>query len=275
MGETPTPLHYYDIGTGHFAETTTYPLTGATPSTYYFSGNRSGSAPSQNDGTLTTSRPTGLQGADTALWAPVSQSICDRSTDQWIMGLASVLAANLPRPVPCLDDDRAAQTGPTALTYTTEPMNQAATLAGPINATLYAAAATTQTQWVVNVEDVAPDGTSKPLTEGALLGSARALDNARTWTVDGKTVMPYHPYTAAADKPVLPGAVTKYDVEVYPTYATIAAGHRIRVTVNTNDFPHLVPTPPQLLGLLGGVYQVQHTAAFPSSVTLPLIRPST
>jgi uncharacterized protein len=273
MGDTPTPLHYYDIGTGHYTQTTTYPLTSATPTTYYLSGTRSGSAPSPNDGTLTTAKPAAGGEADTVLWAPLSQSICDRSTDQWVMGALSQPAGNLPRPVPCLDDDRPAQTGPTALTYTTEPMAQATTLAGPISATLYAAATTTQTQWVVNVEDVAPNGTSKPLTQGALLGSARALDTSRTWTVGGHTVMPYHPYTAAAEQPVVPGAVTKYDVEVYPTYATIAPGHRIRVTVNTNDFPHLLPTPQQLLGLLGGVYQVQRSAAHPSSITLPLIRP--
>jgi predicted acyl esterase len=64
--------------------------------------------------------------------------------------------------------------------------------------------------------------------------------------------------------------VTRYDIEVFPTYATIAAGHRIRVTIDTTDFPHLVPTPPQFAKLFGGVYRVQRTAAAPSSVTLPL-----
>jgi predicted acyl esterase len=65
--------------------------------------------------------------------------------------------------------------------------------------------------------------------------------------------------------------VTAYQIEVFPTYATIGAGHRVRVTVQTTDFPHLMPTPPQLLKLLGGRYQVQRTAAAPSSITLPLI----
>jgi putative CocE/NonD family hydrolase len=270
MGETPTPLHYYDIGTGHYVQTGSYPIVGATPTTYYFDGTRSGSAPSRNDGTLTSTQPTESSGADTVLWAPLGPSICDRSTDQWVMGAISLLASFAPKPVPCLDDDRLAQTGPTALTYTTEALSEPATIAGPISASLYAAATTTQTQWVVNVQDVAPDGTSKPLTQGALLGSARALDESRTWTVDGKTVMPYHPHTAAAERPVVPGAVTKYEVEVFPTYATIAPGHRIRVTISTNDFPHLLPTPQHLLSLLGGVYRVQRTAAHPSSITLPL-----
>jgi predicted acyl esterase len=63
----------------------------------------------------------------------------------------------------------------------------------------------------------------------------------------------------------------RYDVEVFPTYATIAAGHRVRVTVTTTDFPHLMPTPPQLANLVGGRYEVLRGGTAASSVTLPLI----
>jgi predicted acyl esterase len=124
---------------------------------------------------------------------------------------------------------------------------------------------------VVNVEDVAPDGTSEPLTQGALLGSFRTVDGSRSWTVGGRTVLPYHPYTEASARPVRPGAVTRYDIEVFPTFATVAAGHRIRVTVQTTDAPHLAPTPPQMTRLLGGVYEVQRRAGAASSITLPLL----
>jgi putative CocE/NonD family hydrolase len=271
MDRTPTPLHYYDLGTGTYAETTTYPVTGATPTTYYFSGARSGSAPSRNDGSLVTSAPTAASGSDAIRWAPVSGTICARQQDQWVMGAVSLFTSHIPRAVPCIDDDRASQVGPAALTYTTAAMASPRTIAGPIDVRVYARANTRETQWVVNVEDVAPSGVSTPLTEGALLGSARALDASRSWTVDGKMIMPYHPYTKAASTPVVPGRVTRYDIEVFPTYATIAAGHRIRVTVSTTDFPHLMPTPPELLKLLGGRYQVQRTASTPSSVTIPLI----
>jgi putative CocE/NonD family hydrolase len=265
MDRTPTPLHYFDLGTAHYAETTSYPIEGATPTTFYLSGARSGSAPSLNDGTLTTARPIARTGADPLLWSPLAGTICARQQDQWVMGAVSAVTQRVPSAVPCIDDDRPAQTGPTALTYTTAPMTRARTIAGPIAARLYATATTTDTQWVVNVEDVAPDGTSRPLTEGALIGSQRALDTARSWPT-----MPYHPYTAASTRLVVPGMVTRYDVEVFPTYATIARGHRIRVTISSADFPHLLPTVPQLLRLVGGRYQVQRTATAPSSVTIPL-----
>jgi predicted acyl esterase len=173
--------------------------------------------------------------------------------------------------VPCFADDRLGQVGPTALTYTTAPFGHARTLAGPIAATVYARANRSETEWVVNVEDVAPDGTSKPLTQGALIGSQRAVTASRAWRVNGKVLMPYHPYTKAAAQPVRRGAVTRYDIEVFPTYSTLAAGHRLRVTLDTTDFPHLMPTPMQLSRLAGGTYQVQRTATAPSSVTVPLI----
>ena len=36
MARTPTPLHYYDLGSGQFDETSTYPFTGASPTRLYF-----------------------------------------------------------------------------------------------------------------------------------------------------------------------------------------------------------------------------------------------
>jgi hypothetical protein len=61
-------------------------------------------------------------------------------------------------------------------------------------------------------------------------------------------------------------------VEIFPTLSTIAAGHRIRITITTADSPHLQPTVPETLNLVGGVYKVAHSAAGPSSVELPLGR---
>lgn len=277
IDRTRTPLHVYDLGTGHYAENTHFPYRHATPTTYYFDGPRQPGLPLLNTGadllgggTLRTGPPTARSGADTVIWSPAAATTCARPTDQWTAGIPTLITNRIPATVPCVDDDRLGRLGPTTHTYSSAPMRTARTIAGPISATIYASATTRETQWVVLVEDVAPDGASTPLTEGALLGSLRATDRSRSWTVNGATVMPYHPYTRASTEPVRPGAVTRYDVEVFPTYATIEPGHRIRVTLATADFPHLLPTVPALAALAGGVYQVQRTAATPSSITVPL-----
>ena len=83
------------------------------------------------------------------------------------------------------------------------------------------------------------------MTEGALLGSHRTLDPDRTWYLsDGTVVRPHHFSTRSAVKPVVPGELTRYDVEIFPTAAFLEPGHRLRLTVTTYDFPHLVPTKP-------------------------------
>jgi putative CocE/NonD family hydrolase len=258
MDRTPTPLHYYDLGTRSFAETTTYPFTGARPTRYYF-----------GDRTLSTTKP--AAGADTEVWAGVDNP-CGRPTDQWLMGGISIpsQAVGLPS-APCADDDRGTALGPTSLTYTTSPFSAPQRVAGPIAATVYARATTTDTEFAAEIEDVSPDGTARPLTEGALLGSFRAVDTARSWTGgDGNYLMPYHPYTKTSAKPVVPGAVTRYDIEIFPTFATIAKGHSLRVTLSTADVPHLLPNLVQIGRLVGGVYTVQRGGGAASALEVPL-----
>jgi hypothetical protein len=261
MAATKTPLHYYDLGTGTFRETTTYPFTGATPTTYYLNSNK----------TLSAAAPK-TAGTDTVVWSPVGDP-CGRSTDQWVMGGISIPAHTAGLMAPCADDDRTTQYGPDTVTYTTSPFAHAETLAGPIAARLYATATTSETEWVTEVEMVTPSGASYPLTEGALLGSMRAETASRSWKADGTTVLPYHPYTKASQHAVTPGALTRYDVEVFPTLATIPAGDSLRVTISTADTPHLLPLPAQIAKLVGGVYTIDHSAAAPSSLTVELRRP--
>lgn len=265
------------MGADRWTNVARYPVNGAEPTTYYLDGGPSGSgAPSQNDGKLTTTPPTSPTGADRVLWSGAT-SPCSRGTEQWgAGGLQLVLDTGMLPPDPCAQNDLTMQTGPGALTYTTTPFTQATTLAGPIDATIYASATSTDSEWVATLEDVAPDGTSFPLTSGALLGSFRQLDASNTWLApDGRPLLPYHPYTQASQTPVLPGIVTRYDVEVFPTFAQLAPGHRLRLTLNTSDTPHLLPIPAQVAKLTGGVYEVQHNTAAASFLEVPIAPAST
>jgi hypothetical protein len=64
--------------------------------------------------------------------------------------------------------------------------------------------------------------------------------------------------------------VTRQDIQVFPTFAEIPAGWRLRVTLTTSDTPHLFPTAVQLARLGGGLYQVQRNAIAPSAINIPL-----
>jgi len=271
MAETTTPLHYYDLGTNQFTEHAQYPFPNATATRYYFNPARSGTAPlSLSDHSLSTTPPT-TSSVDPLLWSPVGNP-CGRPSDQWSAGVPSLITSYLKPGFPCVDGtDLLGQLGVDRAAYTSPPLTSAKTIAGPIDVTVYAKASTTETQWVAQIEDVAPDGTSIPLTEGALLGSLRAVSPAGTWKSNGQILQVAHTYSASTAAPVTPGALTRYDIEVYPTYATLPAGHRIRVSLSTADTPHLVPTLPALAKLLGGLYLVQMTPAAPSAVEIPLM----
>lgn len=288
MASTPTPLHYYDLGSGRFDETSTYPFAKAAPTRLYFGagGTLTGSAPRAGAaGTLPVSLPPipGLGGtltgptlpaapttSDTLVWSP-SGAPCGRPIDQWSMGGISVPAGTAGLLAPCASDDRLSQAGPWATSYTSAPFPHAKTVAGPVTATVYASSTTPETELVAELEDVTPSGASYPLTEGALLGSVRAVNQSRSWTAGGMTLLPYHPYTEASASPVQTGKVTEYQIQIFPTLVTIGAGDRLRLTVSTTDTPHLTPLPGQLPELAGGVYTIERSSSAPSSLIVELL----
>ena len=246
IDQTKAPAHLYLLGANKYVDQTQWPPGGLHPTTWYLNAGPSGSGgPSQNDGTLTQTAPTAVSGADQVEYVGANAP-CSRELDQWSMGaFEDVTSPSNPNGNPCAQNDALTETGPGALTYTSAPFTRGTVLGGPVDATIYATSSRPDTEWVATLEDVAPDGTATPITTGALLGSLRAVDSARSWTEPGgRMILPYHPYTAASKRPVPAGTVTRFDIEIRPTFAELAAGHRLRLTLTTYDFPHLVPTQP-------------------------------
>jgi predicted acyl esterase len=62
----------------------------------------------------------------------------------------------------------------------------------------------------------------------------------------------------------------RVDVEVFPTGAVLRKGHRLRVTVQAYDTPHLTATVPQTVDGAGGVITVHHTPWLRSRLVLPV-----
>ncbi len=82
--------------------------------------------------------------------------------------------------------------------------------------------------------------------------------------------MPCHPHTQASQMPVSTGKVTRFHIEVFPTFAEIAKGDRLRLTITTSDSAHLAFNSSQLASLAGGVYHVQRNSAVASVLEVPL-----
>jgi putative CocE/NonD family hydrolase len=270
IDQTRTPAHLYLLGANRYVQQSQWPPASLQPTTWYLGAGRTGSAPlSQNDGTLAQSAPTSPIGADQIDWLPADAN-CSRELDQWSMGaFEDVTGPSNPSGNPCANNDALTEAGPGSLTYTTAPFTQNTVIGGPVDATIYASSTRPDTEFVATLEDVAPDGTATPITTGALLGSLRATDASNSWIApNGRPLLPYHPYTLASKQLVPVGTVTRFDIEIRPTFAQLDAGHRLRLTLTTSDLPTLVPTTPDSTNLIGGIYEVQRNQSAASFLEL-------
>jgi predicted acyl esterase len=115
------------------------------------------------------------------------------------------------------------------------------------------------------VEDVAPDGTVRVVTEGRLKASLRKLGTA-PWALPD---IPWHRAFAEDAEPLTPGTPVRLQFDVMPTAWTFAKGHRIQVTVTGADWRERAREPqsqPKAITLISD-------EAHPSSVSLPLVTP--
>ena len=152
------------------------------------------------------------------------------------------------------------------LVYTTPPLEEEVEVTGPITAKLYAATSARDTDWMVRLIDVQPDGFAAMLCEGVM--RARHRDPARSGAFN-------------ADKlsVIEPDRVYEYSIEFWRTTANaFAKGHRIRVEISSSFFPYYLRnlnTGADNLGLetrlVVAGQKVMHTAAQPSHIVLPVI----
>ena len=254
IDHTSTPLHAFELGTNRWVNLTRWPVSQARASTLLLSPGKLGN---------TRPRP-GQVGQLT--WSDV-RSPCNAGTDQWSTGLpAYAIAEGGGQSDPCADNDSSAQVG--GLTYTSSPFKTATTVVGPIDVSLKLKDTAPDAEVVASVDVVAPNGTSRAIASGALLGSLRALDRQRSWIENGRLVLPWHPYTSASSRPIPPGRAVQLDIEVYPTMARIAPGDRLRLTLTSGDTA-LQPSPVQISRLAGGRYSI-----LAGSLTLPIASPT-
>ena len=219
----------------------------------------SGSASNGSPGELTE----GAAEDGTADVYPVPVSgLCTRSASQWTAGVPNAVLSDLP----CFSDN--SLNDQSGVVFETAPLADPLRLQGPINARLYTSSLSGDGMLSVSVSDVAPDGTVSRLTGGWQVISQRALDRARTRYLDGAVIQPYHPFTRASKQPLAAGEIAPVDVEVFPTAARIAPGHRLRVAIQAFDVPHLAPTLPDLPGT-ATVLTLHASDRYPSVLTAP------
>jgi uncharacterized protein len=156
-------------------------------------------------------------------------------------------------------DQRAVEARPDVLTYTSAPLEQPLEVTGPLTVTLYASSSAPDTDFVARLCDVYPDGASRILAEGILRARYR----------DGYD----------APRPLVPGEVYPFVIDLVATSNVFLPGHRLRVDIASSSFPRFDrnPNTGHPLGQDGAddlrpaLQSVLHDAAHPSHILLPIV----
>jgi putative CocE/NonD family hydrolase len=147
------------------------------------------------------------------------------------------------------------------LVYSTPPLEQDVEVTGPITLDLFASTSAADTDFTGKLVDVAPDGTAINLTEGILRARFRES-------------------TKGAPKPVKPGEVYEYKIDLWSTSNVFLKGHKIRLEVSSSNFPRFdrnlntgkdAATDSTMVKATNTIF---HDQQHPSALILPVVKGS-
>ena len=152
------------------------------------------------------------------------------------------------------------------LVYQTPPLKSPTEITGPIQAKLYAATSTKDTDWMIRLVDVHPDGYGALLADGVLRARCR----------DPKKGGSYNPDQLSS---IEPAKVYEYTIDFWRVTGNVfLPGHQIRIEISSSFFPYYLPnlnTGADNVGLetssVVARQKIYHNSEFPSSVLLPVI----
>ena len=156
-------------------------------------------------------------------------------------------------------DQRPLEARSDVLVYSSAPLTEAVEVTGPLTVKLYATSSAPDTDFMVRLCDVHPDGSSRILAGGVI--------RAR--------------YRNGFDELSLlePGQVYEYTIDLVATSNLFKVGHRIRVHVTSSSFPFIGPNANSgkpiwedtTTDLTPAMQTIFHDAERPSHIVLPII----
>lgn len=266
----------YGLLGNRFASTTDWPHPQAYPQRMYLRGNLtlSTQAPTSSETRRTITEPKAAEISYAAssngetVKADVTindGSDCSSSYVQWTLGLPGLL------PKLCYTNSAFVENAQKALIYQTSTLKEDMYINGPIQADLWVSTTRPEAAVAVRVDSVDFWGKATPISTGLMAVSQRAVDPSRSRYIDGVMIQPWHPFTAAASQPAIPGQPMLVSVEVFPAAALIRKGHKLRVAISASNQAQGIWSTPQQAAANGNVSTIYSDPNRPSSVVLPLV----
>jgi putative CocE/NonD family hydrolase len=196
------PVKLFAMGINRWREFDEWPPAEISFTLFYLSEGSSGSADSLNDGVLTAAKPD--QHGEV-----FDEYDSDPENPVRSFGGGHLGDDNGPQ------DQRDRENR--VLTYTTAVLEQPLDVTGPVKAVLHASSTAIDTDWIVRITDVWPDGTSMLICDGIL--RARFKDSFEV------------PISLVPDMPM------EFEVDLWATSHVFQVGHRMRVAIASSGFP--------------------------------------
>ena len=217
--EKDPPVYVFVMGENRWHAEKDWPLPEAIPTKYYLgSGGHANSL--GGDGVLTTTAPR-RESVDRYIYDPKAPTL--DPFEGYAEHNGHIDAAL---------DTRGSAGGNDVLVYQTPPLGSPVEVTGPIEATLYAATSARDTDWMVRLVDVQPDGRSMLLTEGVL--RARNRDPAH----EGR-------FNAAQLSAIEPGHIYEYTLRFWRGTGNLFGQGHSHPYRNLFELVSLLPSEPQ------------------------------
>lgn len=234
----------------------------------------------------TTSTPIHLQelGTSANRWVNASSYPLTDHYSAFYLGTGNLSATKPPSATNKLIWAQPTVAGST-VTYTSAPFGHGALLAGPSAVRVWATSNTSELELMADLYDLAPDGTTTAISDGAIMGSLHDLDAARSWTdADGLPVRPF--LSLQGDEYVAAGELAEYEIPIDPKVWELAPGHRLELRLSTQAdeqdcitamekivWPVLgcKPRPAILARLAGSTYSIDLGGSHASLISVPLL----
>ncbi len=243
------PVHVFVMGRNEWRAAQDWPLPQTKYVKYYLHSEGHANS-SEGDGRLNTQSP-GKEQADQYVYDPHNPTPSASFTNGHIDGPRDISKSAARNDV---------------LIYDTPELMEDVEVVGPITARLFAATSAHDTDWMIRLVDVYPDGRCLFLGEGVM--RARHRDPSQNGVFNPNKLSTLEP-----DQPY------EYRIDFWrPTGNVFARGHRIRIEISSSYYPYYLRNPNTEKDniALATRFQVAkqkifHDAARPSHIVLPII----
>ena len=243
--DTGPAVRYFLMGANQWRTADSWPPAEATTQEWFLhSGGHANSV--RGNGELTLDVPAADERPDTFLYDPARPVPT---------GGGNLLMAAIRQAGPF--DQRDIEQRDDVLVYTSAPLAEPLTVAGPVKLRLFASTDGPDTDWTAKLVDVHPDGKAINLCDGIIRGRYRCSRQEAAL--------------------LQPGETYEYTIDLVATAHQFASGHRLRLEVSSSNFPRFdrnTNTGGDIAHETNwrvAVQRVMHSAAAPSVLSLSVL----